>query len=383
MTVILAILAAIGVFIFTAILALKSGLARRVFYKMHACVKGEDLLASTILRTPPVNSPYQRWLERAKNEIPMFEGLLIQDIELVALSPWPQMGEGVTGLYLRLADYQMIDGCILEIPSRGKTSSQRHLYEKGIYFLSGEGYTTLQQEGKPLQRINWAAGDLFSVPLNVLHQHFNTGNYPARMLVVTSFPLVLNLMNNEDFIDKNAYAFTDRYDGATDYLERSGELHKLEITANFVQDIRQTATRKNDFRGGGNESIRWLMAGNSMLSMHISKLPPRMLKKAHRLTSNGFVLILSGEGVSALWREGAWNHRLRVDWQPGTLFAPPVFWYQQHLNTGLSSARYLVINIPGFVKNIGLHFEDQIEVDSPEISKEWKAELDQTAKKKR
>ena len=379
----MAILAAFGLFFLAVVLAVKSGLARRVFFAMFAYVKGEDLVAPTILRTPPLNSPYQRWLVRARKDIPIFEGLVIQDIEHVALSPWPQMGAGVAGLYLRLADYQMIDSRILEIPPGGKTNSQRHLYEIGIYFLSGKGHTILQQEGKPLQRIDWAAGDLFSVPLNVRHQHHNSGNEPARMLMVTSFPLVLNVMNNEDFIDDNPSAFTDRYAGEPDYLEKTGDIHRLEISANFVKDIRTTATRHNDFRGKGNESIRWLMAGNSMLSMHISQLPPKMLKKAHRLTSNAFVLILSGDGISLIWREGDWNDRLRVDWKPGTLFAPPVFWYQQHMNSGLTSARYLAINIPGLVRNIGLHFEDQIEVDTAESRKEWERGLDQAAKRKR
>jgi uncharacterized RmlC-like cupin family protein len=346
-----------------AAVALQTGFARWVFSK-YSPRQGEDVLGPTVLRNPPVNSPYQRWLERVRNEIPMFEGLVIQDIEHVALSPWPQMGEGITGLYLHFADYQMTDGRILEIPPGGQTASQRHLYEKGIYFLSGEGYTILQQEGKPLQRVNWSEGDLFSVPLNVLHQHYNTGSGPARMLMVTSFPLVLNVMNNEDFIDHDTYAFTDRYDAAPDYLQRVEDVNEIENAANFVEDVPTTGTRKFDQIGKGNETMHWLMAGNSMLNMHVMELPPKAHNKGHRHASDAFILLLSGTGYSVAWREGAYDDRVRVDWQAGTLFVPPTYWYHQHFNTSSTPARHLAINVPGIVRNLGLHFQDYLEVDT-------------------
>lgn len=371
----LTILASTVLLILSCYLAVKTGLARRVFFELYARVKGEDLLGPTVLHNPPDNSPYQRWLGKMRDEIPIFQGGVIHAIESAPLKPWPRLGDGVCGLYLRLAGNQMVDGLVLEIPPRGKTLSERHLYEKGIYFMSGSGYTLLEQEGLPTRRIEWQAGDLLSIPLNVRHQHCNVAEAPARMFLVTSFPLVLNLLDNEDFIANNPGTFPDRYDGTADYLDRAADIHRLEISANLVRDIRTTAIRSNDFRGKGNKSIRWLMAGNSMLSMHISELPPRMLKKSHRISSNALVLVLSGEGVTCQWREGAWKDRLRIEWKEGTVFAPPVFWYQQHLNRGKSPARYLAINVPNFVRNIGLHFEDQLEVDATEIADNWKREL--------
>jgi len=77
----------------------------------------------------------------ARAEIPVLDGMVIDDVSNIALGSWPQMGIGIRGLYLRFADYQIIDGRILEIPVGGTTSSQRHMYEKGIYFLGGPGHT--------------------------------------------------------------------------------------------------------------------------------------------------------------------------------------------------------------------------------------------------
>jgi hypothetical protein len=74
------------------------------FFELFAYVKGVDVLGSTIVRELPTDSPYQAWLEKAKTEIPVFEGVGIEDVATVALDSWPQMGQGVTGLYLRFAE---------------------------------------------------------------------------------------------------------------------------------------------------------------------------------------------------------------------------------------------------------------------------------------
>jgi len=64
---------------------------------------------------------------------------------------------------------------------------------------------------------------------------------------------------------------------------------------------------------------------------------------------------------------------VRVNWSEGTIFVPPMYWYHQHLNPGAASARYLAINAPNLVTNLGLRFEDQVEMDLPQIKEEFDA----------
>jgi quercetin dioxygenase-like cupin family protein len=350
--------------------AVQTGLVRQAFFALFAWVKGVDMVAPTVVRELPEDSPYQRWLERVRGHVPVREGLMIENVHEVALEPWPELGEGVTGLYLRFADYQIIDGRIVGIPAGGRTIEQRHLYEKSVYVLDGSGYSLVRQDGASGARFEWNAGDLFPIPLNASHR-FHAGPQGARLLLVTDFPLMLNLFDDESFLADNPYLFTGRWDGGPGYFDPVANAEDIVYATQFVDDVPTTALRPFDYRGKGNRAVRWEMAGNTALSMHVSEMPPRMYKKAHRHSGDAFILLLAGEGFSLAWPEGAYHQRMRVDWQRGTLFVPPTFWYHQHLNTGSSPARYLAINAPTAVRNIGLRFVDQLEVDIEEIRKEW------------
>lgn len=357
--------------------ALHTGLARWAFFELFAYVKGVDVLSPTVVREPPVDSPYQRWLEQARGEIPVREALVIDDVNEAPLQPWPRLGNGVTGLYLRFADYQVTDGRIVEIPAGGETVPLRALYEQGLYIIAGSGHTLLQHERAEPTRVPWKAGDLFSIPLNVPHQHFSEAGAAARILLVTSFPLMLNLLAEETALYRIDYAFEDRYDGGPDYFLPQGEPGNIQLMTNFAEGIPRTDLVPWDYRGKGNTALGWIMAGNSTLHMHVSEMPPRMYKKAHRHSTDAFILLLSGRGFSVTWPESRYDKRERVDWRAGTLFTPPTYWYHQHLNTGDEPARYLAISPPLLIRNLGLRFIDQLEVDLEDVEQEWKAEIEQ------
>ncbi len=89
-----------------------------------------EQVGETMWRVLPRNTPYDRWFEKNKQRMPTFEGLVIQDARTVPLQHWEDMG--VDGLYLKMANYQITDGWILEVPPGGKTKKQRHLFEAGI-----------------------------------------------------------------------------------------------------------------------------------------------------------------------------------------------------------------------------------------------------------
>lgn len=369
--ILLVILSAISI----ALLGPSGRYLRRLGVDQLLVRRGIEKLGGTI-RIVPRNTPYDVWLAKAKSEIPVFEGLVIDDVRTVALQPWPQMGEGINGLYLRFADYQITDGRILEIPPHGETNPQRHLFEMGIYFFGGPGHTMIQQEGKKPQRVDWDYRSLYSIPLNVRYQHFNDSEEPIRLVAITSLPFVLNATNNEKFVFDNPFEFTDRYNADADYLQKRDSVNKNRTITNFVSDALEFKTSQQYHRRKGATSMGWLMSGNTMLSLHVAEMSAKIYKKAHRHSSDAFILVLSGDGYSVTWPEGAYHKRVRVDWHEGTLFVPPIYWYHQHLNPGSEPARYLAINAPVLVTHLGLRFLDQMEVDLSEIKAEWGKEIE-------
>lgn len=328
-----------------------------------------------IFRVKPVNTPYERWFAKARQHMPTFEGMAIDNVASAPLLPWDQVG--VDGLYIKMADYQITDGWILEIPPHGKTRPMRHMFEAGMYFFDGPGRVVIQQEGKQPEAVPFGKHTLFSIPLNVQYQLFNDSEQPVRLLAVTSFPFVINATDNVDFAFDNPFGFRDRYDAGEDFSTRSEHVYQNQTITNLVENALEFELDEYDRRGKDSTNMHWDMSGNTMLELHVSEIPPGRYKKAHRHSSDAFILLLSGQGYSLAWPGDGFDERVRVDWQAGTLFVPPMYWYHQHLNPGTEPARYLAINAPNLVTNLGLRFEDQLETDPPELQAEFEAAIEQ------
>ncbi len=328
-------------------------------------------------RVSPVGrTPYEFWFRDNEANMPTFEGLVIQDARTEPLEYWEDMG--VNGLYIKMADYQITDGWILELPPKGKTKKKRHLFEAGMYFFGGPGHIVIRQEGNRPQRVDFGYRTLYSIPLNVEYQIFNDSDEAIRLVAVTSFPFTLNSFNNEEFVRNNSFAFRDRYNTEEDYMTMSEHTDQNDTVTNLVEDALEFELDSYDHRGMGTTNMHWKMSGNSVIDMHVSEMPGGVYKKAHRHSSDAFILLTSGEGYSLTWPEGRYGDRVRVDWHEGTIFVPPIYWYHQHLNPHpTDSARYLAINAPPIVVNLGLRFNNQLEEDLPEIAAEFKAEVEQ------
>ncbi len=332
-----------------------------------------EQVGPSMWRRRPGDTPYEIWFEEAQKRMPTFVGLIIQDARTEPLQFWEDMG--VDGLYIKMADYQITDGWILEIPAKGHTEPQKHMFEAGMYFFGGPGHILIQQEEMRPQRVDFDYRTLFSIPLNVRYQIFNDSDEPVRIVAVTSFPFVINSTNSVDFVFNNPFAFRDRYNAEEDYTDVNVHVRKNLTVTNVVRDALEFELDEYDRRGKGTTNTHWTMSGNTMIDLHVSEMPAKVYKKAHRHSSDAFILLLSGEGYSITWPEGRYEDRVRVNWHEGTIFVPPIYWYHQHLNPGDESARYLAINAPKLVINLGLRFDDQLEPDLPQIKAEFDGEV--------
>ena len=290
-------------------------------------------------------SAYQAFVE--KEGIPNHTGFAIDDLRTVEVGPWTRLE--CNGAYINLdGNGGTNDAYVAEIPPGGKMAAEKHLFEKDIYVLAGRGATLVGDDTNNRTSFEWKEGSIFSVPINVWHQHMNgSGTEPARFVAVTTAPLTMNLFHNEGFIFNNSYVFEDRISTSkhfqgegTMWTATTGRTNAWET--NFVPDIATFATFTWKERGAGGAHIKFELAEQTQAA-HISEFPVGTYKKAHQHGPGAHVIIIKGEGYSLLWPSHGSPHdgMERVDWHPGSMVVPPNGWFHQHFNGGSTPARYL------------------------------------------
>lgn len=330
----------------------------------------------------PELSFYEEWV--AHEGLPVIKDYYLPDIRTVEIFPWPR--KGGKGLFLNLIGTEdSNDAYICEIPPGGKLEPQRHLYEEMIYVLAGRGATSVWLENGQKQTFEWQAGSLFAIPLNFSYQHFNgSGKEPARYFAVTDAPLVMNLFHNEDFIFRNPFVFSDRYQPRPDYWSSEGIKYTERLRGcNFISDVRTFTLVNSLARGAGASIMCFEMTDNTMAS-HIAEFPVGTYKKAHRHGPGAHVVIIAGKGYSLMWLEG--EEKRKFDWHEGSVIVPPNLWFHQHFNSGAKPARYLALRWNSQKHKMGRQFRldedvkkggDQIEYEDEdsEVRKLFEEEL--------
>ena len=303
---------------------------------------------------------YELFLET--EGIPVYTGVAVDDMRKAELAKWPRLD--ARGAYVRLIGAEDTDNAyIIELDATKSSAPEKHLFEEYFFVLNGRGTCEVWNEGEKPATFEWQEGSLFSVPLNTLHRlHNGSGSLPARLIAVTTMPIMMNLLHNTDFLFNCSYVFTDRYDGRKEYFDGAGTLYTGRVwETNFVADIRRFQLKEWKERGAGGKNIRFEFANNTMVS-HVSEFPVGTYKKNHRHGPGYHVMLLSGEGYSYMWPGDAdapsdtWTE---VNWKTGTLFVPPGRWWHQHFNTGAESARYLAIRWGGNKWKLAEYLDNQ------------------------
>jgi oxalate decarboxylase/phosphoglucose isomerase-like protein (cupin superfamily) len=287
-------------------------------------------------------TPYTRFI--AGEGLEILSALYVPSLHEVELKPWARRGG--SAVFLNHDASRTTNDCyVMEIAPGGKLAPQRQLYEETILILSGRGSTTVWNDAGDKAAFEWGPGSIFGIPLNAHHQHFNgSGSQPARFVAVTNMPPLMNVFEDPDFIFGTAHDFKGRFSGEPDYFAQSDRQDGLLMVTNFVHDAVNLPLIEAKERGAGGGHIRFQLAKCSMNS-HISQFPVGTYKKCHRHGPGAHVIILSGEGYSLMYPEGA--EPTRYEWKVGSMIVPPNMWFHQHFNTGTTPARYLAFKYEG------------------------------------
>jgi len=111
-------------------------------------------------------------------KIKVWETNFIADVQKIDMHTWKERGAGGKSLFFELSDNCM-GSHISRFPVGTYKKAHRHHAGAHVMILSGEGYTLMWEEGKPIGRYDWKVGSLIVPPEMRWHQHFNTRNEPA------------------------------------------------------------------------------------------------------------------------------------------------------------------------------------------------------------
>jgi quercetin dioxygenase-like cupin family protein len=151
-----------------------------------------DVPAQVFINDNPDASEIAARDEFNRNNPPL-RGLVVQDdlrtIELVK-RPW----RNNKGLWMELAENRILSSHVAELAPGGNSVRHRHTTEAVIYIVKGRGYSIVNYDGQPEERIDWSEGTLFSPPVWAWHQHFNLDeNDTARYLAVQDTGLIRHM----------------------------------------------------------------------------------------------------------------------------------------------------------------------------------------------
>lgn len=297
---------------------------------------------------------YERFME--KEGVPIIEGYGVTDVGKIQLKPWKRLG--CDGAYLQLRGLEGITGVYIgKLAAGATTQPERHLYEKVLYILQGEGVAEIQQRDRVPDNLLWRAGSLFSPPMNTLHRLINHGDEPALFVAFTTAPMALDHYHNEQFIFNSDFLFSDRYDGEPGYFEPRNERYLATNNrqwiweTNFIPDARQAQIDAQEQKGAGVNLTQFEIANNTLIG-HLAEWPVGRYHKAHFHGGGAVLVILRSEGYSLMWpnhlgtqpyKNGFGDQVVRVDWVPGSVFSPPTNWFHQHFNTGPDRALQLAL----------------------------------------
>jgi len=109
-----------------------------------------------------------------------------------------------------------------------------------------------------------------------------------------------------------------------------------------------------------NNASAWFeLSGYNTIEAHVSEMGARGHSQKHRHNFEAIIYIVKGRGHSIV-HQALSDKPIRINWNEGDLFAPPLNWWHQHFNDDDEQpARYLAITNLGLMQSLGLDSKEQ------------------------
>lgn len=288
--------------------------------------------------TTLLNTPGLRYDQRRDWFLP--QGVVARDLPRHPVIPRPKR-DSRAAAFDELAGNTTLGVHLSEIAPGGSKRGHRHVDEATMIVVSGRGWSEMRQsDDAPLQRVDWAEGQVFAIPSNAWHQHFNEDpDRPARQLAFKNTRMLRKLFGSRDFVYANDFRFGDRYDDREDYFTSRSTDGDGVITTSVLTDLAGEDLLPRPDEGEGVARRRYRMGGHRTLDTSITEIAPGGRVRAHRPLAEEAFVVLSGEGETLLWDGG--GREVAFRWGPWDLIAPPLGVWRSHRAVGGAPVRYM------------------------------------------
>jgi quercetin dioxygenase-like cupin family protein len=109
----------------------------------------------------------------------------------------------------------------------------------------------------------------------------------------------------------------------------------------YISDLRQLETKPWSRLGRGIRGAHIDLVGSEGInSGYVCEIPVRASTVPQRYLFEELIYVLDGEGETVIWQPGSAGKQ-SVKWQQGSVIAPPLNVWRQHLNRGAAPARFI------------------------------------------
>jgi quercetin dioxygenase-like cupin family protein len=284
-----------------------------------------------------------------KRQFLMVEGVIARGIPTFPLLPRPKRSnrsDGMAGPAPRAAAFDGLGGNttlgihLSEVPPGGEKQGHRHLDEATFYIVSGHGWSELRQsDDGPDQRIDWAAGDIVTIPSNAWHKHYNADpDRPALQIAFKNTRWLRKLFHSREFVYQNDFRFHDRYDDEPAYWTRREVGNHGKIKVNYIRDVVREPVTPDPDAGEGVSIARYSMGGHRTITHALVEIAVGGRVRPHRPIAEEGILVLQGSGRTTLTAPD--GRSASFDWKAGDLLAPPFGLTRSHEQVGDEPVRY-------------------------------------------
>jgi oxalate decarboxylase/phosphoglucose isomerase-like protein (cupin superfamily) len=149
----------------------------------------------------------------------------------------------------------------------------------------------------------------------------------------------------------------------------------------YIEDLRKVELAPWPWKGGRGAILNLIGTGD-INDAYISEIPAGGSLKPGRFLFEEMIFVLEGHGSTSVWNDE--NKKITFEWQPGSLFSPPLNTWRQHFNgSGTKPARFIamtsappIINLfrnMDFVFNNPSAFDERFHADPESFSGKGKS----------